>query len=242
LPACWIKLSDLRAAGKFEGSDSGVSIGISADLLVTVQGFLRDLNDFANGLSAILPGDYLTRTRIREEFPRRLLDYLFIQGLRLAAGPVLAVFSLTGIVRFEPHAEDPLNFGSAHVRHIVAYDRIGPLLTDAGGQLRQLFHWGTPQFDSGKLLLFFGFFLQAIGGRVKLRPLAREVEERLSGHSVPEADTAPLSHLIASFKGGSILDDSDLGLIVLGLRPSAPGGSDGGFAFSAFLRGQPTDP
>lgn len=231
------KVTDLRAAGKFEGSDSGITAGISADLLVTVQAFLRELNGFANGLGAIASGDYLTRTRIREEFPRRLLDYLFVQELRLGAGPLLTLLSLTGIVRFEPHSADPANFVSDHVRHIVAYDRIGPLVADTGGQLRQFFDWGTPQFDSGRLLLFMGFFLQAIGGRATLRPLARDVEERLAGRSIPEADTAPLSHLIVSMRRGSILDGVDLGLVVLGLRPASSGGSDGGFAFSPFARG-----
>lgn len=236
------KVTNLHAAFHFEAGNSGASAGLSADLLITVQDFLRSLNTFAKGLGSIASGDYLTRTRIREEFAGRLLDLLLIRELTLGASYVSTFLTLCGIIRYESHPADPVNFQTAHVRSIIAYDRIGTVLTDTRKQLVQFFEWGTPQFDAGKVLTFFGFFLQSFGGRGTMKALGRGIEERLSGHSVPQAETDPVSQLIVSFTRAIDLGGIDVGVTMLELRPTTPAGLNGGFAFSPFVKGTPKMP
>ncbi len=231
------KITDLRAAGKFEGSSSGVTLSMSADVLTTVQGFFSDFNTFTNGLASTASADYLNRTQIRQQLPRRLLDFLLIEELRQNASPVMTFFSLTGVIHFDPYNADPVNYQTAHIRHVVSLDQIVPLLSDPQKQIAQFFSWGTPQFDPGKLLTFYGFFLNALGGIGKLTPLSQTVEERLAGHPFPLAATTPMPQLVSILKRGFGFDPLHAGVSFLGLRPTVSGGADGGFAFSPFIIG-----
>jgi hypothetical protein len=114
-------VSDLRAAVSIEGDESGASIQLSADVLSTLDDVLNAFATLSNGLNATLPPDYLARTNIQAELPRRLIDLLVIEQLRRSAAPFLAVLAAAGLVRFEPHDADPTNFVTAHVRHVVDY-------------------------------------------------------------------------------------------------------------------------
>jgi hypothetical protein len=231
------KVSDLRAAVSIEGDGSGASIQLSADVLSTLNAVLNAFTAFSNGLNATLPADYLARTNIQAELPRRLIDFLVIEQLRLSAAPFLTVLTAAGLVRFEPHDADPANFVTAHVRHIVDYGALATTITDTTGRLKQVFAWGSSSFDPGRMLLYLGLLLHALGGIAELRPLARAIEERLSGHSMPEADTAPGSHLIMTLRRAFAFQDLKAGVALLGLRATTPGGADAGFAISPFVRG-----
>jgi hypothetical protein len=79
--------------------------------------------------------------------------------------------------------------------------------------------------------------VETIGQPVRLRALPRRVEEQLAGRPVPEADTNPLTQLIASFLRGDEASGLDVGVSLFPLRPSAAGGNDGGIAICPFVHG-----
>ena len=70
-----------------------------------------------------------------------------------------------------------------------------------------------------------------------MRPLPRRVEEQLSGKSVPEADTYPLTQAIALFITGDQSGGVEAGISLFPLRPTAVGGVDGGIAVCPFIYG-----
>ena len=67
--------------------------------------------------------------------------------------------------------------------------------------------------------------------------LPRRVEEQLTGRLVPEADTAPVTQLVASVARGDENSGLDAGVSFFPLRASAPGAADAGLALNPFVHG-----
>ncbi|HEV2452454.1 MAG TPA: DUF6603 domain-containing protein, partial [Streptosporangiaceae bacterium] len=69
---------------------------------------------------------------------------------------------------------------------------------------------------------------------ISTRPLPRRAEAALVGQDVPEADTDPMMQVLLSLVKGSGVD---VGVSLIGLRPSTPGGTDIGIAFTPYVLG-----
>jgi hypothetical protein len=205
------------------------------ELAVAAAQALDRLQAMAAGFTAT--PEYLARTRIKDEFLRRLLDLLVVQWTAIRSPPALAVGQLLGILLLEPHAADPERFQVEHVRCVVRWDRLPLALTDPGGLFREVYGWGTADFDADALIgNLAGVLLYAgVGGRV--RPLPRRVEERLGGQQVPEDDTGPAVQLLVSLVEGVGVDPLEVGVSLFPLQPTAPGGDDAGLGIGPYLEG-----
>ncbi|OXM69768.1 DUF6603 domain-containing protein [Amycolatopsis vastitatis] len=218
---------------KVSGTDVQVSAAF-ADLTVSVADTLAQLRRVATNLSAT--PDYLAKTNIVNEFFPRLLDFVVMQAVAHFAPPAFAVGHLCGIFLGEPHDADPAVYRSEHVRHIVRWDRLGTLFTDPVRLFREVYGWGTPQFDPTALIVNVGGILQFAGVGTAMRQLPARAEETIRGTKLPEhAD--PSFQLFVSLVKGLGLDALDVGISLYGLHPTAPGGADGGFGFSPYAHG-----
>lgn len=204
-----------------------------ADVLVTAAAAITELKNLASGFAA--SATYLTATDIVKQFFPRLLDLLVIGGVRMLSPTATSIAQLCGVFVFEPHDADPTTFQVEHVRQIVRWNRLGKLLTDPVGLFRDVYAWGTSDFDAAAFIVNFGAVLQMFGAGNRIRALPRRAEEQLSGKAVPEADTHPALQLQISVISG--LDSVAAGISLYGLRPTIAGGSDGGFGLSPYVQG-----
>jgi hypothetical protein len=202
------------------------------ELAVAVAQALDRLRAVAAGFTAT--PEYLARTRIKDEFLRRLLDLLVVHWTATRSPPALAFGQLLGILLLEPHAADPERFQVEHVRCVVRWDRLPLALTDPGGLFRDVYGWGTTDFDADALIGNLAGVLLYAGVDGRTRPLHRRVEERLAGQPVPEADADPAVQLLVSLVEGAGVgvDSPEVGVSLFPLRPTAAGGDDAGLGLS----------
>src|SRR5687767_6382608 len=118
-----------------------------AELGVAIGSAAARLAEFADSLSALLGGfgDYLDRTNIHKELPRRVLDLLLVKQLSDRAPLASAILSFLNIVEFKYFAADPENFQVEHLRAIVHYDHLKAYLDDPTQHLADTYGWGTPE-------------------------------------------------------------------------------------------------
>ena len=223
-----------------DGSVSGTTLaGAYADLLVEATKFVQALVNLADNLPVTLAasGDYVSKTQIEKQLPIRLVDLVLMEYLMGEAPFLFLLLHLLGIVSLENYPADHSIYQTAHIRHVIYYDRIGLLFSNFTGLLNQVYGWGSATFDPFKLLIYFGRLLQFSGAQGRLLQLPRRVEEKLLGRAVPEADTTPMPQFLIALTEGTGTISGSAGISAYGLRPSAPGGIDGGIGFYPFLRG-----
>ncbi len=219
-----------------EGTATDIQVTAAyAGVLTAVATALTNLGNLAAGFSA--SSDYLQATDIQNQFFPRLLDLGIIGGTTAISPAVTALAQFCGVFVFEPHDADPTTFQVAHVRHTVRWDRVGRLLTDPGGLFREVYGWGTADFDADALILNLATVLQVFGVASRTRPLPRRAEEQLVGRAMPEADAHPALQLLVSLVKGLGFDPLDVGISFYGLRPTTPGGADGGIGVSPYAHG-----
>jgi hypothetical protein len=207
----------------------GELIAAIAKLIAAIE---QIVSAFAN-----LPADYLSKTNIVAEFLRRLLDLLILEYAQRRANTVSAFMQLAGIFEVQPFPADPSNYQTSHLRRIVHYDRIGWIFSSDHSIPKEVYGWGTPNLLASQLLVNLARVIQAFGGRAPERPLPRQIEEAIVGHSVPEADTDPVPQIRVSLVEGLGFDDTDVGFAIYGLRASSAGAPDAGFGLSPFAKG-----
>lgn len=218
--------------------DTPASLQLRADLLVEALAFLDRLRSFSGHLSTTLngAGDYLSRTRIDQQFGTRLIDLVIIRFLERRCPILLAALLLLGIVRLDTLQADASVGQIAHVRHTIDLSRLGIALTDLPRQIREQMGWGTPDFKLAQFVSLLGYLLQQLGLPGALQRLPRRVEERLTGVPAPAADDHPMPKMQVSFAKTLGWNRLDIGVAVYGLRPTTSGGADAGFGLSPFVR------
>ncbi len=226
-----LELEDDIGAGK-----SGPELDAEfAELLVELGKALVHVQAAVEGLSAA--GDYLDKTQIKDEFFPRLTSVALTSRLAAASPFALLVMQATGVVTVEQFAADPTIFQVDHVRPTIHYDALGRLFTDPVGQIESRYGWGTADFDGDALIGNLSALVEVLGIPVRRRALPRRVEEQLRGSPVPEADTDPVSQLIASLVRGHEASGLDVGVSLYPLRATTAGGADGGLGVSPFVHG-----
>ena len=226
-----LELEDDIGAGK-----SGPELDAEfAELLVELGKALVHVQAAVEGLSAA--GDYLDKTQIKDEFFPRLTSVALTSRLAAASPFALLVMQATGVVTVEQFAADPTIFQVDHVRPTIHYDALGRFFTDPVGQIESRYGWGTADFDGDALIGNLSALVEVLGIPVRRRALPRRVEEQLRGSPVPEADTDPVSQLIASLVRGHEASGLDVGVSLYPLRATTAGGADGGLGVSPFVHG-----
>lgn len=196
-----------------------------AELAVALAGALGDLRALPGALAG-LPGDYLAKTNIVAEFVPRLLAYVVVEHLRENHPGLLALLTLTGLASADVVAADPVVFRTEHVRYALRFDRLLGLLTDPAAVFTDLYGWGTPAAVIGDLAVAVSLVLGSLGLPAVRGALDARAEAGLLGRPVPEAAADPLPSVVVDVAAG-------LKVLLAALRPSTPGGADGGVVIGA---------
>ena len=208
-----------------------------ADLLVEVAHFLSELDGIGATLNA--PGDFLVKTNVAAELPLRLVDFLVVQLVTQEARLVFELASVFGIFELAQYEPDPTIYQSRHLRCTVHWERIPRVFSDPKGLLKDIYLWGTAQYEPETLTMALGALLQVLSVDTAVRPLPRRVEELLSDAAVPEADTDPATQVFINVAKGLGVSTVDAGVSLYGMRSTTPGGTDAGLGITPFLNGTP---
>src|SRR5215218_1448697 len=138
-----------------------------------VAALAAEIGTLADGLPAKLSGasDWVTKTKIVDELPRRLLDFMVMRQARLYAPLVHALLRLGGIFRLQAFPAVAADYQVAHVRAIVEWDNIPKLFSDPVAVMRTTYGWGTPAFNAEDLLLNLADVLAQFGARSQMLPM-----------------------------------------------------------------------
>ncbi len=233
------KLDAVIDAPVEEWEDELAMAGRMADLILAVNALVGNIRTLAaelpNELSAF--GDYVDRTQIHKELPKRLFDFLLVNYLARRSPITFAVLHLINVIDY-PHFEaDPENFQVEHIRAVIRYRSFKTLFSDPGQLAEEAYGWGTPDFTPTTLLQRLSLLLQALGVRNRVQPLERQAEETWLNRTVTE--TNPMPQLLAMLhEERGALAGFRLGVSVFGARASAEGAADGGLGFVPMIRGQ----
>jgi hypothetical protein len=225
-------LAELRS--RADASDLDVAAAFGEVIAALVQTFAH-VEDLARSLQAT--PEYLAASGIADQFFPRLADLVVIEAVRSAVPSAIPIGVLVGVFEFPRFPADPATFQIEHVRSVVRWDRFSPLVTDPTDILRDVYGWGTPAFKSADLVVNLGRVVDCFAMDVFLDALPRAIEEKIVGHPVPEADTAPGSRVLVSLDQGHGFDGHDVGVTLYSLRATTAGGTDGGIGISPYARG-----
>lgn len=198
-----------------------------------------------DALAAALPaalggfGDYVDRTSIHKELPRRLLDLLLIARLSERSPLTAAILTLLNIIEFKHFAQDAQNFQLQHLRGIVHYDHVKTFLTEPVAHMAAAYGWGTPDFSDALLISRVCQVMRLLGLPVHLRVMDLRTEAALLGQQPLDPGLAPaLQMMVTLSERLDAIADLKLGVSAFGVRPSSVGAADGGVGFVPIVQGQ----
>jgi hypothetical protein len=235
------KLLVLLRSTDAEREDAILMATRAADLLRAIAELLANVKTIVDALPTLpaLTADYLARTRIDQELPRRLLDYLLVDYLRTVANGTYRVLKLAGIVDARDMPADTANYQTAHERLSFHPERIGSLLSPSRDWAGETYGWGTNAPDLDHLLGNIGDVLLGLGGTAFLQDMPPELETALNGSS-PPAGTPPFKSLSVHLLRGIGTDTYVIGVALNELRSTVVGGTDSGLALTPFALGSIT--
>ena len=103
--------------------------------------------------------------------------------------------------------------------------------------MREVYGWGTPNFRGNLLVGNIARVVEYISADAAMRAMPRAAEEQVARRQVPEADLDPAAQLFVSLDKGLGATAFDAGVTLYPLRPTAPGGVDGGIGLSPYVFG-----
>lgn len=234
------KLAAAEAAAadvELHAGDGGFNIALDAryaELAAATAQTLADLRGLPETFAG-WPANYLAVTNIQNDFLPRLINYLLVQSLMQRHATLFNWLDLLGLVEAVHHDANRLKFQTEHLRYSLRFDRLSVLLDSPAALFAARFGWGTANCDFEGLLASLGLLFQILGGRPEWDGLSVEDEGLLLGRAVPEALGDPLPKLTVMLLRGP--GAAELGLLLTPLRPTAPGGADGGIALGPFVSG-----
>lgn len=234
------KLRIVLESSEEEWEDETLIAARITALAIAMGNLVEEINHLAQELPAQLAeyGDYISRTSIHQELPRRILDLLIVSYLANNSFLAFTILHLLNIIEFKHFEADEENYQVEHIRAIVHYDNVSSLFSDPRRHMQESYGWGTPEFSALNLLTRLSEVFQAIGATVQMQPMDRRAEEVLLGQAVPETQTEPAPQLIINlYEELEEIAGLMLGLSVFGVRPSSEGASDSGLGFLPIVRG-----
>jgi hypothetical protein len=119
----------------------------------------------------------------------------------------------------------------------VRWNRLSTLFSDPTQLMREVYGWGTPNFRGNLLVGNIARVVEYISADAAMRAMPRAAEEQVARRQVPEADLDPAAQLFVSLDKGLGATAFDAGVTLYPLRPTAPGGVDGGVGLSPYVFG-----
>ncbi|MBX3082875.1 MAG: hypothetical protein KF716_14645 [Anaerolineae bacterium] len=211
-------------------------IGELTTALVTL---VQEIRTLATTLPTKLAsfGDYVDRTNIHNELPKRLFDFFVANYVSRTYPLTYAILHLINFFDYPYFPADPAKFQVEHVRTVINYDVFKKLFDDPAQLATEAYGWNTPAFDPMRLLQRITLLFQALGLRSRIQPLDREIEQIWLNQIVTDPETMPQLVTFLFEELGTIAGFR-LGLSLFGVRPSTAGGSDGGLGVVPIVRGQ----
>ena len=217
-----------------ETSDADLALAVTA-LVGAVAGAYDSIDQSVASFQAT--PEYLAATGIRDQFFDRIADLLVIHAIGSNVPAAIPIGALLGIFECKQLPADPAIFQVKHVRQVVHWGRLATLFTDPTELLREVYGWGTANFRGNQLIANVGRVLEYVAADAALRAMPRSAEEQLARRPVPEADLDPAAQLFVSLDKGLGANAFDAGLTLYPVRPTTPGGVDGGIGLSPYVFG-----
>ena len=234
------KLDRVIGSPHEDWEDELAMLGRIADLALAVDRLSQSIRALAEQLPATLSqfGDYVERSQIHKELPKRLADFLVVNYVANKAPLAFAILHLIDVFDYPYFEADPAIFQLEHVRPVIHYGHFKTLFADPAQLAQEAYGWNTPQFASMRLLQRLGLLLQTLGMQHRIQPLDHEAEEVWLNRTVAE-DAELMPQLITFlFEERGAVAGFRLGLSIFGARPSAEGASDGGLGLVPIVRGE----
>ena len=233
------KLDAVVGASDQEWEDEIAMAGRIAELALALTTLVQSIRALAEGLPAALAsaGDYVDRTNIHKELPRRLFDFLVVNFIARKSPLGYAILHLIDIIDYPYFPADPANFQVEHVRTTIHYDHFKLLVTDPAQLAEEAYGWNTPDFRAMTFLQRLCLLFQTLGMRSRIQlldPLAEEVW--LEGTASATEPIPQLITFIHEERGN--LAGVRLGFSIFGARPTSTGATDAGVGIVPIVRGQ----
>lgn len=233
------KLDAVIGATDAEWNDDLAMAGRIADLALAIEALVAQIHDLAQTLPAKLSsfGDYVDRTQIHKELPRRLFDFLVANYVAQASPLSYAVLHLLNIIDYPYYVADPAKFQVEHVRATVNYHLFKVLVTSPDQLFTEAYGWHTPTFQSMTFLTRLSQLLQTLGLRSRIQPLPPQAEEAWVGRTTAGPDPPPqLITFLHEERGAAFA--ARLGLSLFGAAPTSAGASDAGLGLAPIIQGR----
>ena len=237
------KLRIVTESSQAELNDEILLASRIVDLAAALGDIVQEIQHLAETLPDRLAGqgDYVSRTNIHKELPRRIFDLMIAGYLANHSYLAFSILHLLNLVEFKHFSADKANFQVEHIRAIVHYDQFHAIFSDPSAYLRQTYGWGTPDFAVLDVINRIGQVLRALGASIRLQTLDPRAEQALIGSALPGVDQDPMPQLIIHlFEERGEIAGQRLGLSVFGVRPSSQGASDAGIGFLPIIQGEAT--
>ena len=237
-------LDKLKAAVRPSREDAEDELRMAARIaeLGLAAGALADrIADLAESLPGELAGfgDYVDRTNIHHELPRRMFDLLLVNHLSQRVPLATAILNLLNIIELRYFPADPDNFQREHLRAMVHYSHLKAFITDPPGHFANVYGWGTTEFSDLALIDRAGQVLRGLGLTLRVQLMDPRAEAAVLGQPPLPADATPVPQMIVTlFEQLGEVAGLKLGCSVFGVRPTTPGATDGGLGFLPIARGQ----
>ena len=232
------KLDAVIGASDAEWNDDLAMAGRIADLALAIEALTRQIHDLAQTLPARLAsfGDYVDRTQIHKELPRRLFDFLVANFVAQASPLTYASLHLLNIIDYPYHAADPTKFQVEHVRATVNYHLFKVAVTNPDQLFTEAYGWHTPDFQSMTFLTRLSQLLQTLGLRSRIQPLSPQAQEAWLGRAETSSNPPPQLITFLHEERGSAFGVR-LGLSLFGAAPTSAGASDAGLGLAPIIQG-----
>ena len=182
-------------------------------------------------------GDYVDKTNIHKELPKRLLDFLLTSYLAGKSPLAFAILHLIDVIDYPYFPADPAVFQIEHIRPVIHYGHFKTLVTDPAELARDAYGWNTPDFAAGRFLERLNLLFQTLGMRSRMQVLDPMAEQIWTGVTPSDDVLVPQLNTFLYQERGAVAG-FQLGLSIFGARPTSTGASDGGFGVVPIVRGQ----
>ena len=232
------KLDAVIGASDAEWNDDLAMAGRIADLALAIEALTRQIHDLAQTLPARLAsfGDYVERTQIHKELPRRLFDFLVANFLAQASPFTYAALHLLNIIDYPYYAADPTTFQVEHVRATINYHLFKVAVTSPDQLFTEAYGWHTPDFQSMTFLTRLSQLLQTLGLRSRIQPMSPQAQEAWLGRAESSSNAPPQLITFLHEERGSAFGVR-LGLSLFGAAPTSAGAGDAGLGLAPIIQG-----
>ena len=161
------KFDAVIGASDEEWNDELAMLGRIAELAPAVGTLAQQIRTLARELPVKLAsfGDYVDRTNIHKELPKRLFDFLLANYIAQKSPLGFAILHLINVIDY-PHFEaDPAKFQIEHVRATMNWHLLNTLVSDPKQLAKEAYGWGTPQFLVMTFLQRVSYLFQVLGLR-----------------------------------------------------------------------------